>query len=498
MPINFVALARVSSREQEREGFSLEVQESALRRYAENHGGEITKLWRIAETASKHEERKVFKEMLAYCKTNAADIAGVLFYKVDRAARNLYDYVEVERLQTDHGIPVEYVTQPTENSPAGRMQRRILAGMAAFFTEQLSVDVREGLERRVKSGLFVGVAPYGYRNARKDGRRTIETDPEQASIVRRIFDLYANTRATIDSIRETLDRQEIYYTQTQRQFTRSKIHVILTDRSYIGDVRYRGQWYTGGTHEPLIDRATFDRVQALLGGHTYQSSDLVYSGGVITCGHCGRAVTGERIRKRMKSGDRFYTYYRCSAYNSAGHPRTRVTEAKLDADVLALFGRLRIEDSRLRAWIVRVLKAKNAVGREASAQEHDRLHRELQRARREADTLLSLRLNEEITPDTFKTKNAEIDQRIARLELAAKVIDKGDGENRDLALRVFELSQTLSEKWVNADAQTKRALLDILCLNSRLEGESLILTLREPFELLANGSLFENGSGGRI
>ena len=56
----FVALARVSSREQEREGFSLEVQEDALKRYAAQHGGEIIRLFKIAETASKRDERKSF------------------------------------------------------------------------------------------------------------------------------------------------------------------------------------------------------------------------------------------------------------------------------------------------------------------------------------------------------------------------------------------------------------------------------------------------------
>ena len=48
----FVALARVSSREQEREGFSLDVQEEALRQFADRVGGEIVRLFRIAETAS--------------------------------------------------------------------------------------------------------------------------------------------------------------------------------------------------------------------------------------------------------------------------------------------------------------------------------------------------------------------------------------------------------------------------------------------------------------
>ena len=61
-------MARVSSREQEREGFSLEVQEDALRRYAESHGGTIVKLFKIAETASKSDERSSFRELIAYAK----------------------------------------------------------------------------------------------------------------------------------------------------------------------------------------------------------------------------------------------------------------------------------------------------------------------------------------------------------------------------------------------------------------------------------------------
>lgn len=129
-----VALARVSSREQEREGFSLAVQEDALRNFATREGGEIVKLFRIAETASKTDERKTFKELIAYAKANAEKLDALLFYKVDRAARNLFDYVELERLESDYGVPFISVSQPTENSPAGRMMRRTLANMASFYT----------------------------------------------------------------------------------------------------------------------------------------------------------------------------------------------------------------------------------------------------------------------------------------------------------------------------------------------------------------------------
>ncbi|QDT70028.1 hypothetical protein MalM25_29730 [Planctomycetes bacterium MalM25] len=149
MEKRFLALARVSSREQEREGFSLEVQEEALQRYAAEQEGSITKLFRSAETATKPDERRTFRELLEYAKANAADLSAVLFFKVDRAARNLFDYVELERLEADHNLKVVYVTQPTENTPAGRMMRRTLANMASFCTEQQSLDVKDGLNRRV-------------------------------------------------------------------------------------------------------------------------------------------------------------------------------------------------------------------------------------------------------------------------------------------------------------------------------------------------------------
>ena len=83
----------------------LEIQEEALQRYAQQQGGTIIQLFKIAETASKRDERKTFKEMVAFAKKNSATLDGLLFYKVDRAARNLFDYVELERLELDHGVP---------------------------------------------------------------------------------------------------------------------------------------------------------------------------------------------------------------------------------------------------------------------------------------------------------------------------------------------------------------------------------------------------------
>ena len=81
-------------------------------------------------------------------------------------------------------------------------------------------------------------------------------------------------------------------------------------------------------------------MQTLLGSKVYRSHSPIYAGGLIECGHCGHAITGERVKKKLKAGETFYVYYRCSKYRSAGRPRVRLREADLDRQALDLFGRL--------------------------------------------------------------------------------------------------------------------------------------------------------------
>jgi len=101
--------------------FSLDIQENALSQYAKSHNGKIVRLFKIAETASKTEERKTFREVIAFAKKHCMELDGLLVYKVDRAARNLFDFVEVERLESEYDVPFICVSQPTENNPAGRI-----------------------------------------------------------------------------------------------------------------------------------------------------------------------------------------------------------------------------------------------------------------------------------------------------------------------------------------------------------------------------------------
>ena len=494
---SFVALARVSSREQEREGFSLEVQEDALRRYATHAGGEIAKLFRIAETASKGDERKTFRELMAYAKKNADTLDGLLFYKVDRAARNLFDYVELERLESEYNLPFISVSQPTESTPAGRMMRRTLANMASFYTEQQSVDVREGLARRVQEGWFVTRGPYGYRNIRKEGRGMVEVDPVPADNVKRIFQLFAYHNHTLDTLIEKLAAEGRLFRSSMPKFPRSSVHNILKDRAYIGEIEFRGQWYPG-KHEPLIDRETWDRVQALLGGHVYQSLSLTYAGELIQCGHCGHPITGERITKKTKTGERYYTYYRCTYYTKPGHPRTRVREVDLDKQVLAVFDKMRVEDEGVRDWFRMVLASQTRDAQAESQAQRAELTRQQSLIVAQQDRLLNLRIADEIEQDTFARKQTEMRDKLASIKLQLDVLDRSHDETADLAAKVFELSQTLRSQWLIADYAAKRRILEIVFLNCSLDDVTLVPVMRKPFDVLAEGLISKNSRAGGI
>lgn len=491
----FVGLARVSSREQEREGFSLDVQVDAIQRYADRAGGQIVKLYRIAETASKTDERTTFKELIAYAKDNAAKIDGLLFYKVDRAARNLFDYVELERLEGEpYSIPFISVSQPTEHTPAGRMQRRVLASMASFYTEQQSIDVQEGIARRVQAGLFAGLAPYGYRNIRIDGRSVIQIDEDQAKKVCYIFDLYAHHNCTIDLIVQRLTDEHISYIGAQPEWVRSKVHKILRDRSYIGEIFYRGQWHPG-THEPIVDRTVWSRVQALLGECVYKAHELTYAGELIRCGHCGYPITGESVLKKQTGKE--YIYYRCSKYTRADHPRIRLTEAHLDEQLMELFSRIK-QPEPVREWFQKMLRLWINDQQQESRSTADDVQRELTGLRDQQDRLLNLRLLEEIEAATFARKNTELRDRIAALTLQLESAHRCRDERADMAQTVFELSQSLTERWLAADYGEKRQILEMVCLNFTLDGATLVPEMRKPFDILVEGLSVSSSRGDRI
>jgi len=73
--------------------------------------------------------------------------------------------------------------------------------------------------------------------------------------------------------------------------------------------------------------------------------------------------------------------------------------------------------------------------------------------------------------------------------------DRGREEQAELAMKVFELSQSLTERWLAADYHAKRQTLEMVCSNFSFDGVTLDPRMRKPFDRLAEGLVVPSSRG---
>ena len=184
-------------------------------------------------------------------------------------------------------------------------------------------------------------------------------------------------------------------------------------------------------------------------------------------------------------------------YNRGDHPRVRLTSGQIDKQVLALFGRMKQQDT-VRDWFTREIRKWATEQQRTSRDDIGRIQREVNVLREQQSKLLNFRLSDEIDADTYAAKSTELRDRIARLSVKLEATDRNREEQADLALATFELSQALAEKWLTADLAEKRHLLEIVVLNFVLDDVSLVPTMRKPFDLLVEGLTVSSNRGDKI
>lgn len=480
---NIVALARVSSREQKEEGYSLEVQEDAIREYAKHERASIHKLFSFAETASKPKFRSAFHEVVGYIKAHADEIDEFVVHKLNRASRNDSDGYLLHQLEVEYGVRTVSLKEKYDDTPNGRFMKRVSHAVGILDTETISDQVRGGLKKRVENGLFPSRAPYGYKNVRVHKRGLVEIDREKSQNVKRIFQLYAFEDVSGEDIPERLLREGRRCSPSKERFTISKIYAVLSDRSYIGEIKFRGDWHPG-RHQPLIDRGTWDRTQSILGRKSYRSHGTVFGGGLINCGFCGRKIVAEPKIKQTKAGERRYVYYRCARYASTGHPRIRVREEELDLQIGLSICRM---DVWFRAavpdWLRQLSLARLNEGYDELKKRLSDLKRQHSGIPTQQEELLELRLAGAIDRETFVSKEEVLREREAvlsqQIDSLSKQMKSASSVNGDAA----EIFGNIAARWTTADLIFKRRVLEIVFGSLTLEGTRLLIGNGTPFEL---------------
>src|SRR6266508_4113800 len=194
--LSAVLYARVSSKDQEREGFSIPAQQKLLREYARDHRLTIVREFTDVETA-KQAGRASFGEMLAFIKADPA-CHTILVEKTDRLYRNIRDWITVDDLD----LEVHFVKEGAVVSKASRSSDKFMHGikvlMAKNYVDNLSEEVKKGLREKAEQGHWPGEANVGYANNRTT--RRIDVDPLRGPLVARVFQLYASGEYSLTAV----------------------------------------------------------------------------------------------------------------------------------------------------------------------------------------------------------------------------------------------------------------------------------------------------------
>ena len=313
-----VAYARYSSDLQSKE--SIVAQLRAIHTYAYKNGIEIVHEYVDEAFSATTDQRPAFQKMLSEIRQIKPQL--VLVHKFDRFARNRYDSAIHKRDIQRAGARLIAVDQPIEDSPEGIILEGLLESMNEYYSKNLGREVMKRLkENAYKAQYNGGNVPLGYDV--DQGKHYIINEAE-AETVRLIFRLFNQGVAYTNIIRQL---NELGLTTKRGQpFGKNSIHDLLRNEKYCGTYIYNKvtskQLGKRNNHTfkndkdiirienaipALVTPEEWNQVQIKLNNRRKAPRQMASSpyvlNGIIRCGHCDGAMTGQQNHGR---------YYVCS------------------------------------------------------------------------------------------------------------------------------------------------------------------------------------------
>lgn len=313
---------------------SIDQQINSCESFAERNGIKIVRVYADRAMTGTNDKRPQFQRMIA--EAASLGIQYVIVYSLDRFARDRYDSAVYKRQLKQSGVKVLSATENISDDPTGVLLESMLEGLAEYYSKELSLKIRRGMNDNASKGLVTGPPPFGYR-ATPD--RHYEIVPEQAAIVREIFKRVLEGEPRADVIAD-LNRRGIK-TRKGGKWSKSSFGSILKNERYVGEYIYGDTRISGGMPQ-IIDRETFDAMQGFLALSAMPNTPQRRrtDGGVylltgrVFCGHCGSPMVGLSGKSHMRV---LHYYYVCKGHryqkicDKSAVPRERLEKDVADA-----------------------------------------------------------------------------------------------------------------------------------------------------------------------
>jgi len=333
---------RVST-EMQVEGYSLEAQKDRLTKFADYQGMDIVREYCDAGKSGKSiTGRPEFTQMLQDVADERDDVDYILVFKLSRFGRNAADVLNSLQQIQDFGVNLICVEDGIDSSKdSGKLTITVLSAVAEIERENILVQTMEGRKQKAREGKWNGgLAPFGYRLDKEKG--ILVVDPDEAEIVKGIYDEFVHSNMGADSIANYLNEHG-YVKNRSRDFelgyfTRGLILKVLDNPVYLGKIAYgrtanekvkgtRDQYHrvgmddyllSDGQHDEIIGEELWEAARkkrqetGVKWNKTHSLDHEHILSGIAKCPVCGAGLVGQVHRRtNKKTGeykDNFYYF----------------------------------------------------------------------------------------------------------------------------------------------------------------------------------------------
>lgn len=219
------------------------------------------------------QKRKGIQEIIDLAKRREISIMYVAHS--DRMARNVVEHAFFRNILRSNGVELKYLNgQSSSDDAASVMADNMFASINQYHSDNTREKTKQSTDKKARAGYLPTHAPIGYLNCdnpdtscEKVAKKIIIPNPKTGPLVTEAFKLYATGQYNVYELNEML-HDEGLTTNRGKKITPSVFYNLLKNRLYLGEIHWQNIHVKNGKHQPLIDETIFNRVQAVMFGHT--------------------------------------------------------------------------------------------------------------------------------------------------------------------------------------------------------------------------------------